>query len=52
MYWIDAFGEGYAVWCNGEIVELCRSLEKAEQLVVDLRSFMDNENDVADYDVD
>lgn len=38
MYWIDAFGEGFAVYFCGEIVDFFETIEEAEAMVVELRS--------------
>jgi hypothetical protein len=38
MYWIDTFGEGFAVWYCGEIIDFCDSQEEAEVLVSSLRA--------------
>ncbi len=37
MFWIDTFGDGFAVWYSGEIVELCKTRKQAEDLIAELR---------------
>ena len=36
MYWIDAFGDRFAVWFCGEIVEICKTRTDAEILITKL----------------
>jgi len=38
MYWVDTFGEGFAVYYCGEIVEIVETQEEAEALINELRS--------------
>lgn len=38
MYWIDTFGKGFAIYFCGEIVDLYKTLEEAEQVLEELRS--------------
>ena len=37
MYWIDTFAEGFAVWFECDMVELCETREEAEALIEKLR---------------
>lgn len=38
MYWIDTFGEGFAVYYCGELIDFFESIEEAEALIEQLRS--------------
>lgn len=38
MYWIDVFGDGFAVWFQGEIIEICKTRKAADTIIEQLRS--------------